>query len=117
MASCTPAWAECCGRFRKMKSKIGSIALGAIVAVFIRYLFHVLSGAIFYGAWAEWFFTETVFADFAISKTIMETFSGTGLGIVYSAVYNACYMVPEIILTTIGCIAIVNIPYFKRENY
>ena len=97
-----------------MKSKIGSLVLGSIVALLVCYLFHVISGAIFYGAWAEWFFTDTVVADLSISKTIMNNFSGQGLANIYSIIYNGCYMIPEIILTAIGAAAVSAIPQLKR---
>lgn len=94
------------GIFRKMNSKTGALVLGSIVAMTVCYFFHFFSGLLFYGAWAEWFFTDTVVADLAISKHILNTFSGTGLAAIYSLVYNGCYMIPEIILTTIGAAAI-----------
>ena len=49
--------------------------------------------------WAEWFFTQEGF--YAIGSKILNTFSGTGLSIVYSLFYNALYMFPEIIITAI----------------
>ncbi len=81
-----------------------SLALGAFVVIFLRYLSHTISGFILYGAWAEWFFTDT------------ESGWGTQLGIkifnalkdnsktlafVYSVVYNGLYMIPEMIITPI----------------
>ena len=76
--------------FRNLKKPAAAIALGSFVGLLACYFFHFLSGMIFYGAWAEWFFTDTVIKDFAISKSIMENFSGTGLAAIYSAVYNGC---------------------------
>ena len=102
------------GVFRKaIKNKTASLVLGGLVALLVSYFFHVLSGAIFYGEWAEWFFTDTIVKDWAVSKFIMEHFSGTGLAIVYSIVYNGCYMVPEIILTSIGAAAVSAIPQVR----
>jgi thiamine transporter len=61
------------GAFRKKP------ILGVAVAILGRFIFHLISGAIFFGeyAWAGW----NVWA--------------------YSAVYNASYLVPEFIITTI----------------
>ena len=103
------------GMFRKMKSKTASLVLGSLVSVTLCYVFHVISGAIFYGAWAEWFFTDTVVKDWAISKSIMENFSGAGLAAVYSLVYNGCYMIPEIILTAVGAAAVSALPQVKKR--
>ena len=88
------------GVFKKrIKSEFWAIALGAVFALALRYLTHILSGAIFFGAWAEWFFTQEGF--YAIGETIMKTFSGAGLAVIYSVFYNGLYMVPEIIITAI----------------
>ncbi|MBO5270451.1 MAG: energy-coupled thiamine transporter ThiT, partial [Clostridia bacterium] len=45
------------GIFRKkINAKPLSLALGSVVALALRYIAHIVSGYIFYGAWAEWFF-------------------------------------------------------------
>ena len=103
------------GDFRKMKNKTASLILGSVLALVLCYAFHVLSGVIFYGAWAEWFFTDTVAADWSISKTILSTFSGTSLALVYSLVYNGCYMIPEIIITAVGAGAVSALPQLKKQ--
>jgi len=88
------------GIFKKrVKSGICALTLGAIFAPFLRYIVHIISGAIFFGSWAEWFFTQDGF--YAIGKTIMETFSGNGLALIYSIFYNGTYMLPEIIITAL----------------
>ncbi len=83
----------------KFKNSATEICLGSIVALFLKYVMHVISGALFYGMWAEWFFTQEGF--YAIGSKILNTFSGTELSIVYSLFYNALYMFPEIIITAI----------------
>lgn len=103
------------GLFRKWKRKTLSLVFGSIVALSVCYLFHVLSGYLFYGAWAEWFFTDTVFAETALAGQIMEHYSGNGLALIYSFVYNGCYMIPEIILTAIGAAAVSALPQVKRS--
>ena len=103
------------GVFRKMKSKTAALILGSIVALILSYAAHTLSGAIFYGAWAEWFFTDTVVADWSISKSILSTFSGTSLAVVYSLVYNGCYMIPEIVITAVGAGAVSALPQVRKQ--
>ena len=87
------------GAFRKMKNKTLALTLGVVLALSLRYLAHIVSGYIFYGAWAEWFFTQDNF--YAIGGWILDTFSGEGLAIIYSIFYNGLYMIPEIIITAI----------------
>ncbi len=87
------------GIFRKTtESKVKAIVLGVIAALSLRYLCHILSGYIFYGAWAEWFFSQK---GFPFGEQILNTFHGKRLALLYSIVYNGLYMVPEIVITAI----------------
>ena len=88
------------GRF---KSTGASFALGCALSLTVCYIFHVISGSIFYGAWAEWFFSDTVMAELSVSSWILEKFSGAGLATVYSLIYNACYMIPETVISVVLC--------------
>lgn len=94
------------GIFRNSEKKVSSLVLGAVVALSARYLLHIVSGAVFYGSYAEWFFTETVMANTAFAEWVMSTFNGAWLAVVYSVVYNGCYMIPEIIITAVGAAAV-----------
>ncbi len=90
----------------KFKSRIAEICLGGIVAMLLRYIMHIISGAIFFGAWAEWFFADsTGLSQIGMFKGfcdwVMNTMSGVSLETFYSVVYNGAYMIPEIIITTI----------------
>ncbi|MBQ0126262.1 MAG: energy-coupled thiamine transporter ThiT [Clostridiales bacterium] len=101
------------GLFRKMKSQTAALLLGSIVALICSLAFHVISGAVFYGEWAEWFFTETSFANLKISAAIMEN-AGASLGLVYSLIYNSCYMIPETVITAICAAFVSRIPQIKK---
>ena len=101
--------------WRKLKPLPG-LVLGSITGLLACYLFHVLSGAIFYGAWAEWFFTDTVAQNFAVSAWIMAHFSGAKLAVAYSIVYNGCYMIPEIVITSLAAAGISTVPTLMREK-
>lgn len=104
------------GLFRnKIKKRTAALCLGAIVALSLRYVVHIVSGAVFYGAFAEWFFTDTVFADMEFSKWIMRNMSGSLLAFVYSIIYNGCYMIPEIIITTAAAIPVSRVPFVKNK--
>lgn len=96
------------GLFKNKKSPSVALCLGAVVAISVRFVVHILSGAIFFGAWAEWFFTDVMAGSFG--NAVLSNFSGFSLSLVYSAVYNGLYMIPEIIITAIGAFIIAKIP-------
>jgi thiamine transporter ThiT len=47
---------------------------------------------------------------------IMENFSGTGLAAIYSAVYNGCYMIPEIVITTATGAIVGALPVIRKNK-
>ena len=98
----------------KFKKPAAELALGAFVALLLRYLVHIVSGAIFYGAYAEWFFTQEGF--YSIGEKILGTFSGSSLAIAYSIFYNGLYMVPEIILTTVVAAILGSVPHITGQK-
>ena len=103
------------GVFRnKIKSKTVAIVLGVVVALFARYLCHILSGYIFYGAWAEWFFSQEGF--YAIGGKILDAFSGQVLALIYSIFYNGLYMIPEIVITAVVAAPVSAISYIKKYD-
>ena len=103
------------GIFRnKIKNKTVALALGAALALTLRYIAHIISGFIFYGAWAEWFFSQDNF--YSIGGWILDSFSGKGLALAYSVFYNGLYMIPEIIITVIAAVAISRIPVVKIQT-
>lgn len=98
----------------KFKKPAAELVLGAFVALLLRYLVHIVSGAIFYGAYAEWFFTQEGF--YSIGEKILGTFSGSSLAIVYSIFYNGLYMVPEIIITTVVAAILGSVPQITGQK-
>jgi thiamine transporter len=92
-----------------------ALVLGCVVALAARYLCHIVSGAIFYGAWAEWFFTLDGIYEM-IGKGILATFQGNMLALLYSVVYNGCYMIPEMILTPLVAAFVWRIPALKNRE-
>ena len=103
------------GIFRNKLSTVPALVLGSLLGTFLCYVFHVLSGAVFYGAWAEWFFLESAAKDLAISKAIMQSFSGWQLSALYSIVYNGLYMLPEMILTAVVAIPAARLPFIRKK--
>lgn len=99
---------------KTIKNNSVSLGLGAMTVVFLRYVSHIISGYILYGAWAEWFFTQEGF--YAWGQKIVETFSGNSLSLVYSIIYNGMYMIPEIIITTIVAFIIGKVPQITKTK-
>lgn len=103
------------GAFRKViKNKTLALALGVVLALSLRYIAHIASGYIFYGAWAEWFFSQDNF--YAIGGWILEKFSGSTLALIYSVFYNGLYMIPEIIITTVAALIVGRLPVIKKAD-
>ena len=103
------------GIFRnKIKSKVAAIVLGVVFALTLRYICHIISGYIFYGAWAEWFFSQEGF--YAIGEKILGVFSGKSLALIYSIFYNGLYMIPEIIITSIVATGVSNISFITKKD-
>lgn len=101
--------------YRKViKKDYVSLALGAFTVLLLRYICHITSGYILFGAWAEWFFTQEGF--YSWGQTIMNTYTGNALSLVYSIVYNGFYMIPEIIITTIVATIIGKIPQITKTK-
>ena len=102
------------GLFRKNMSCAEGLVLGCIDALGVRYLCHIVSGALFYGEWAEWFFTlEGIYE--LLGKSVLETFDGGALALLYSVVYNGCYMIPEIIITPLVSLLLLRIPSVRKR--
>ena len=74
------------GMFRK--KGMGGWISGAIIAIALRYVLHILSGGLI-------FVTVGMIMDWDIQNAW-----------VYSMVYNGAYMLPEMILTTIGAVVL-----------
>ena len=103
------------GAFRKViKNKALALTLGVVLALSLRYIAHIVSGYIFYGAWAEWFFSQENF--YAIGGWILEHFSGNALAVIYSIFYNGLYMIPEIIITAVAALIVGRLPVIKMSE-
>lgn len=86
------------GIFRgKLKTVRRELVCGSLAAIALRYMCNTISGFIFFREWAEWFFEEM--GEFGAS--ILARFSGNGLYLLYSLVYNGSYLIPEMLLTCI----------------
>ena len=102
------------GIFRGKLGKTPALVLGSVVALGLRYIVHIISGALFFGAWAEWFFSQEGF--YAIGGFILEHFSGTALSVIYSVFYNGLFMLPEIVITALAAAAVSRLSIVKAEK-
>ncbi len=103
------------GMFRNIiKNKTASIVLGVVLALSLRYIVHIISGYIFFGAWAEWFFSQDGFYGM-FGSAVLNTFTGNGLAWFYSVFYNGLYMLPEIVITAIIAVPVSRIPYVSKN--
>lgn len=83
------------GVFRK-KGLVGWIS-GISLAIGLRFLTHFLSGVVIWQSFGE----------------LWEGFS-TENSVVYSLLYNGCYMLPELIFTLIAAVALLKVPQTKK---
>ena len=103
------------GIFRdRVENNTVALCLGSVVALSARYLVHIVSGYIFYGAWAEWFFSQEGF--YAIGESILATFNGQGLAVIYSIFYNGLYMIPEIVITAVAAAIVSRLPVVAKKT-
>lgn len=97
------------GCFRKKIASPGlGLMCGAVAALALRYLAHIISGYVLFAGWAEWFFTQEGFPLWGAK--LVETLSPQMLGLTYSVVYNGFYMIPELVLTAAASLLIAKVP-------
>ncbi|MEA4911887.1 MAG: energy-coupled thiamine transporter ThiT [Oscillospiraceae bacterium] len=95
----------------KLKSARAELALGSFVALLLRFVSHVISGYFVWGEYADWFFGEMGDRGAAVLANV----SGGALALLYSVVYNASYMVPEMIITVIVSALIAKFADYKLD--
>lgn len=85
------------GLFRQDQNKPLGLLKGIVVAGLARYCAHILSGFLFFGTFASWFFGEVG----SFGEMMLGRFSGNLLFFLYSVIYNGCFMLPEILITAV----------------
>lgn len=76
---------------------IGGMIGGTALAVFLRFVFHFLSGVVIWHSYGE------LWNGFATDNEVL-----------YSLLYNGAYMLPELIFTVIGAVILFSVPQTKR---
>lgn len=91
------------GIFKKLiKNDVIAFGLGAAFAIILRYISHIISGVIFFGSYADWYFGQE---GMKMGAGILSGFSGNALIWIYSVIYNGSYIIPELIITVAaGCL-------------
>ncbi len=79
------------GIFRK--KGIPGICIGTFAALLLRFVFHLLSGVIIFASWMP---------------------EGWSNPLLYSVCYNGAYMLPELVLTMAGAVALFKTPSFNK---
>lgn len=83
------------GMFRN-KGDVGRI-LGTIIALLLRFACHFTTGVIIWKSFGE------LWDGFSTENTYL-----------YSLLYNGSYMLPELILTTVGAFMLLRVPVIKK---
>jgi len=83
------------GLFRKKKTA-GWIG-GFVIAIALRFVMHFLSGVVIWESFGE----------------LWEGFS-TDSTVIYSLFYNGSYMLPELVITTVVAVILLNIPHVRK---
>lgn len=83
------------GIFRK--KELSGWIMGISLAIVLRFLFHFCSGVVI------WHSVGTLWSGFATENTYL-----------YSFLYNGCYMLPELVFTLVGAVALLKAPQTSR---
>lgn len=73
---------------------------GTVIALLLRLLMHFISGVLIWGSYGE------LWGGFSTESTVL-----------YSLLYNGAYMVPEIVFTVIGAVALLKTPQTRKIIY
>lgn len=106
------------GMFKgKTKSVKTDLLLGVIVSLGIRYAFHLVSGFVLWKdiSYATEMLQTPGFA-FGLGAMVAEKLSGDALFTMYNILYNGSYMIPEIIITSIGAVLLSKFATYKLDE-
>ncbi len=88
----------------RIKKTAMAMAVGTVFVMFLRYISHLLSGNFL---WKSIEYAQSqVDTMGGMGEWALGIFSGDSLYMFYNIVYNGSYMLPELIITTIGALLI-----------
>lgn len=101
------------GMFKgRLKNHTVVFALGSTVAILLRLICHFLSGWILWGSYASSYFEEM---NNSFGNYMLSSFDGQLLAALYSLVYNASYMLPELVMSVIGVVALMAVKPLRER--
>ncbi len=95
----------------KIKNHTLALSLGSVFAVLLRLLCHFISGWILWGSYASSYFEEM---SNAFSTLVLTNFHGQALSAMYSLVYNASYMLPELVLSLVAIAVLMTVKPLRK---
>ena len=95
----------------KIKNPTVAFSLGCVLASFLRFCAHFVSGVLIWGSYAQ---STLEGVENSLSTAILDNFSGTGLAAMYSLVYNASYMLPETVISVFAAVIIISVKPVRR---
>ncbi len=94
------------GVFRSsIKSPAASMAAGTVLVMLLCYISHLLSGNFLWKS-IEYAQSEVATMGMGVGDWALGSLSGDALYTFYNITYNGSYMLPELIITTIGAVVI-----------
>ncbi len=101
------------GMFKgKIKNDTVAFSLGAVVSILLRLVCHFLSGWILWGSYASSYFEDM---NNSFGSFMLSSFDGQLLASMYSLVYNASYMLPELVMSVIGIVALMSVKVLRER--
>ncbi len=97
----------------KIKNQRIAFSLGSVFSGLLRFLCHFFTGWYVWGSYAASTLLES---NTETGAKIIENFSGNMLAVVYSALYNGSYMIPEIIISAIGAAILISVKPVLKET-
>ena len=93
---------SCGGLFRRYRPMKKALMYGTLVSLFLKYLFHVISGMILCSAWIS-------IANDSAFMWIKRYIPGCLFAVAYSIIFNGMYMIPEILINVFFAVSISKI--------
>lgn len=97
----------------RMQNPSAALICGTLLALFMKYMVHVISGFIFFREYAVSVLSQE---GFLFGKEILGNTSGNLLYFLYSLVYNGLHMIPEMILSAIVAGVVGAVPVFAKRQ-
>lgn len=95
----------------KIKNHTLALSFGCAFAIILRLVCHFLSGWILWGSYASSYFEGM---SNAFSSMVLTNFHGQALSAMYSLVYNASYMLPELVISLVAVVVLMSVKPLRK---